>query len=277
MILFVLQMIGCIDQLLIASEDFDCTPLSVPAEAAAHASGGRLVEQIFLASEDFCLESNPPNIAAEAPEPSNRSTNSTNMSTDDVCVIASNVSEVERLKSQWSQEKCRLERRNRRQATRIVELERERDIALEHSNSDLLVPNDLGFDHRPSKALAAALICQRGSGGAGTAAAASTLFNGHAISRQTVSRWERRLGTALIAKSASFHIQNETDFREFKSSTTWCVAAAEITGDATKAHSCGEEKLQPMRLRSWYVLDGEEWAQQTVWPDVQVARSGTVD
>ena len=91
--------------------------------------------------------------------------------------------------------------------------------------------------------------------------------------RQTLNVWEIATAASILAESCKYHCDMETCMRT-SGGSCWMAAGHVVMGDATRGKAWREEKLQPMKLISWYTSDDTlpEIASHTCWPDVQIVR-----
>ncbi len=102
---------------------------------------------------------------------------------------------------------------------------------------------------------------------------ASADGSGHSMGRSTVARWELALASSLIAKMALFHKEQENRFQSIDNSDNsgWAVAYTFSRGDAARAKSWRENKLQCCELESLYYYGHlDDIHSRLIWPDSQV-------
>ena len=117
------------------------------------------------------------------------------------------------------------------------------------------------------------LIAMKRNLGHASAAASAALCD-YESSRQTVTRWELKLGTAIVSGMINVHADGETSIQQ---ATGWRMSTHLFKGDATKSAAWKHQKVQSLYVRSSYILnlddraDGPVICSRSVWTDTQVA------
>ena len=258
---------GSLDQRRVASEAF-----------AIVVGRGPAIDQRIIAAEDFLpatghhghgdfarADMTPDTPRSDATD---ACTSSSSCRSPSIAIVEAGRSQLQAERDAWNGDKHSLKRQVRRLKAQVVSLQEDKSQLEAAQNQNPLIAIDQSY--RFQRNLMVALIRNRGSSSSVCAAGVSQLVIDKAIGRVSVCRWERTLGTSLLAASADFHIQHEEEFKTAALLDVWTCAACCVTADATKSAAFKQDKLQSMRLRTWYKYIGADTAFNEVWPDVQI-------